>query len=205
MLNYNEFMPYSKEHKEATRQKILDSAIHLFSRHGFDQISIDDLMADAGLTRGAFYTHFKNKKAIYSKAIIAGAKKSRIMHQKPPQLSNEEWTVDLLSGYLSKAHINQEMSPCPLAFLVTDIANSEDEVQETYTRMYKILNKTIQAHLKDSAACNEQDILAATAMMIGGVAIGRALSDETMTEKLLDSCQKASLSLLNLNHKLDEN
>lgn len=191
-------MPYSKEHKEVTQRKILDSAITLFSTRGFDQVSIDDLMSDAGLTRGAFYTHFKNKKAVYSKAIIAGAKKSRIMHQKPMKMTHEEWTKELLFGYLSEEHINQEISPCPLAFLVTDIANNEAEVKSIYTRMYKLLNRTIQEQLKGSTKCSEQDILATTAMMIGGVAIGRALNDSATTKKLLDSCRQTAEVLLKL-------
>lgn len=194
-------MPYSKEHKEATHQRILESAIKLFSTKGFNQVSIDDLMRDAGLTRGAFYAHFENKQAVYSKAIVAGAKKSRIMHKKPAEISQQEWTKDLLFGYLSQEHIHQEISPCPLAFLVTDIANNEVKVKATYTRMYKLLNKTIQAQLKDKTSCNEQDILATTAMMIGGVAIGRALNDTKITEKLLDSCRQKAHDLL----KLDKN
>ena len=141
-------MPYSKEHKAATRQTILNSAVALFSRHGYDEISIDRLMQHAGLTRGAFYAHFKNKKAVYSTAIIAGARNSQAMDEKPDNLSDEEWTVTLLSNYLSKEHVNKEISPCPLAFLVTDIANSEDEIQAVYTRIFKLLNKTIQTQLK---------------------------------------------------------
>ena len=80
-------MPYSKAHKENTRKKILRSAITLFSSKGFDQVSIDDLMAHANLTRGAFYTHFKSKQSVYSKAIIAGAKKAGLLmqNQKTPQ------------------------------------------------------------------------------------------------------------------------
>lgn len=193
-------MPYSKEHKAATRQKILDSAIELFSSKGFDQVSINDLMQDAGLTRGAFYSHFNNKQAIYSKAIIAGAKKSRIMQQKPDTMSTQEWTKNLLFGYLSEAHINQETSPCPLAFLVTDIANNEEDVKATYTRMYKHLNKVILTQLEVTPSNNpqEDDILAATAMMIGGVAIGRALNDDMFTKKLLDSTRIATLKLLGI-------
>lgn len=191
-------MPYSKEHKAETRQKILDSAISLFSTKGFDQVSIDDLMNHAGLTRGAFYAHFKNKQAIYSKAIIAGAKKSRIMTTKPAEANDNEWTKDLLFGYLSEEHINQEISPCPLAFLVTDIANNEKEVKATYTRMYKHLNKAIQTQLKNKSKQAEKDILATTAMMIGAVAIGRALTDTSTTKKLLDSCRTKAVDILKL-------
>lgn len=191
-------MPYSKEHKEETRQKILNSAIKLFSTRGFNQVTIDDLMKDAGLTRGAFYAHFENKQAVYSKAIIAGARKSKINQQAPIDINMDEWTKELLRGYLSEEHVQQKISPCPLAFLVTDIANSEREVKATYTRMFKLLNKTIRAQLKNNDKCSKQDILATTAMMIGGVAIGRALDDEGLTKQLLESCQSASMDLLNI-------
>lgn len=193
-------MPYSQKHKKTTQKKILESAIRLFSTRGFNQVSIEDLMNDAGLTRGAFYTHFASKKAVYSKAIIAGAKKSRIRSQKPKRVTQEEWTRNLLFGYLSKEHIKQEISPCPLAFLVTDIANTETEVKATYTRIYKMLNKTIQLQLTENSESKKQDILATTAMMIGGVAIGRALNDDVLTQKLLESCQQASLDLLGISN-----
>ena len=51
-------MPYTPEHKEKTRQRIVASARRLFNRHGFTGVSIDEIMADAGLTRGGFDNHF---------------------------------------------------------------------------------------------------------------------------------------------------
>jgi len=194
-------MPYSKNHKETTRKKIINSAITLFSTRGFDQVSIDDLMRNAGLTRGAFYAHFESKQAIYAKAIVAGAKKSRINHKKPENLTQDEWTKDLLCGYLSEDHLSQKFSPCPLAFLVTDIANNEDDVKATYTRMYKMLNKAIHKQLSQNSKREpptEQEIFATTAMMIGGVAVARALNDDKVTKDLLASCRDATLNLLNL-------
>lgn len=93
-------MPYSKEHKAETRQKILKSAHKLFSAKGFDQVSIDDLMQHANLTRGAFYAHFKNKQSAYSEAIIEGVQKSKMAHQKPAGTTNKEWMEELLTLYL---------------------------------------------------------------------------------------------------------
>ena len=54
-------MPYSKAHKNSTREKILESAFKLFAIKGFKGITIDDLMNNCGLTRGAFYAHFSSK------------------------------------------------------------------------------------------------------------------------------------------------
>ena len=57
-------MPYSAEHTERTRAKIVDAAARTFNRQGFLAVSIDDVMAEAGLTRGGFYHHFANKEAL---------------------------------------------------------------------------------------------------------------------------------------------
>jgi len=190
-------MPYSKKHKAETRQTILKSASRLFSAKGFDQVSIDDLMQHANLTRGAFYSHFKNKQSVYSEAITEGVRKSRMTQRKPDSLTDQEWIEELVNAYLSQEHVKHEVPACPLAFMVTDIANKETEVKTTYTKIYKQLNYAIKKLSKDHSECDEQDILAVTAMMIGGVAIGRALNDPDTTEKLLSSCRDKALELLN--------
>ena len=45
---------YGKEHKQATRRRILETAGRRFKRDGIDGSGIATLMADAGLTNGAF-------------------------------------------------------------------------------------------------------------------------------------------------------
>ena len=55
-------------HHEETRAKIR-SARKLFNRLGFDRVSIDAIMADAGLTRGAFYSYFNTKSDLYAEVL----------------------------------------------------------------------------------------------------------------------------------------
>ena len=52
---------YDKEHKQATRQRIIETAGHRFKQDGIDGSGVATLMADAGLTNGAFYAHFASK------------------------------------------------------------------------------------------------------------------------------------------------
>src|SRR5262249_37874111 len=54
-------MPYTAQHKLATRQKILESARRLFNTKGFAAVSIEEVMTEAGLTHGGFYRHFSGK------------------------------------------------------------------------------------------------------------------------------------------------
>ncbi len=45
----------------ATRQKILDAGEQLLLQHGYGGMSIDQVLATAGITKGAFFYHFKSK------------------------------------------------------------------------------------------------------------------------------------------------
>lgn len=44
-----------------TKKALFESAIALFSEKGYDRVSVDMIVAMAGTSKGAFYTHFKSK------------------------------------------------------------------------------------------------------------------------------------------------
>ena len=62
-------MPYTTRHKQDTRQRILESARRLFNSKGFAEVSIGEIMANAGLTHGGFYRHFNDKSELYAEAV----------------------------------------------------------------------------------------------------------------------------------------
>ena len=53
-----------QQRSEETRTKILASAVKLFSARGFRAASVDDICAQAGISKGAFYHHFESKRAL---------------------------------------------------------------------------------------------------------------------------------------------
>jgi len=54
-----------QQRSEETRAKILESAVKLFSTRGYTAASMDDLCAEAGISKGAFYHHFESKQALF--------------------------------------------------------------------------------------------------------------------------------------------
>jgi len=54
-----------EERSEATRGKLLAVARKLFRSRGYERTFIEDVAARAGVTKGAFYHHFPDKKAIF--------------------------------------------------------------------------------------------------------------------------------------------
>ncbi|MFZ0883025.1 MAG: helix-turn-helix domain-containing protein, partial [Candidatus Acidiferrales bacterium] len=49
----------------ATRRKLLQAAEQLFARDGFEATRLEDIAAEVGYTRGAFYANFDSKEDIF--------------------------------------------------------------------------------------------------------------------------------------------
>jgi AcrR family transcriptional regulator len=54
-----------EEYSEASRRALIDSARQRFGVNGFSLTSLDEIAADARLTKGAIYHHFVNKQALF--------------------------------------------------------------------------------------------------------------------------------------------
>ena len=54
-------MRYAKGHKDSSRERILNVAARKFRRRGIAGAGMTGIMAEAGLTNGAFYAHFDSK------------------------------------------------------------------------------------------------------------------------------------------------
>jgi len=66
----------SRAHRESRRQQILEAAITCFAREGFHRTSIQDIIAESGLSAGAIYGYFAGKDAI-----VAAIAENRHAHE----------------------------------------------------------------------------------------------------------------------------
>lgn len=140
-------MPWPSDQKRRSRKRILESAARLFSSNGFDNVSIADVMRGANLTQEAFYAHFRSKQELYAEAITASAREGAIARFSQGEAPGETPLLRFLAAYLDIAHVRGEQPPCPLAFLITDVANREDDVRAAYTRVYRRLVTLITRQL----------------------------------------------------------
>ncbi len=62
-------MARQADRSAATTRRLLDTARMLFARDGYDRVSIDLIVAEAGLTKGAFYHHFASKQAVFERVL----------------------------------------------------------------------------------------------------------------------------------------
>src|SRR6185312_9455377 len=138
-------MPYTPEHKRKTRQTILESARRLFNKRGFSEVSIEDVMEDAGLTRGGFYRHFKDKDDLYAEAVrwflCTDAPKPWQQVPPPAHSTSKSRGQRVVDSYFSSDHFDDRETCCPLITLPSDVMRGSDVVKRAYR---DVLEKLLQ-------------------------------------------------------------
>ena len=120
-------MPYTAQHKQETHNRILRNARRLFNRKGFAEVSIDEIMAGAGLTRGGFYRHFKSKDDLYSEAVLqftcqGPARGVAAQARRPVRQRRGRLARMIMDAYLSAEHFEDRDGSCPTLGLPSDIS-----------------------------------------------------------------------------------
>jgi AcrR family transcriptional regulator len=109
-------MPYSLKHKRDTRDKILESARRLFNKRGFSEVSIDEVMENAGLTRGGFYRHFRDKDELYAEAVrrFLCTDAPKPWQPKPSEgMARKPRSQRIVDAYFSRDHFDDRETCCP--------------------------------------------------------------------------------------------
>ena len=64
-------MPTHAERRAATREKLIEAAREHFASNGYESTHTNDILEQAGLSRGAMYHHFENKEALFEAVFVA--------------------------------------------------------------------------------------------------------------------------------------
>lgn len=187
-------MALRNELKEASLQRILDAGAVRLREEGLAGAAIVPVMKDAGLTHGAFYSHFSNKEELAVAAFRHALKDNRPRWIGEPR--NESWVRRLArlgKRYLTMAHRNDLADSCALAALASDASRSSPAFREAYQEE---LLKSLRG-ICGGAAGEEQDdrrldeAIAFMALCVGGISLSRAVADPSLAERILEICRQA--------------
>lgn len=185
---------YRPDHKAATRRRILDTSARRLKADGVDGSGVSTLMADAGLTNGAFYAHFASKDALV--ATVVGeqlvAQRERIA-----ALTGPDVVGTLVREYLSEEHRDHPAEGCPSAALLEEIARAGEPVREAYTAELRELADVLvnQLHRRRTPR-SRAAVLAALAGMAGTLQMARAVTDPALSAALLERGAANALAAL---------
>ncbi len=189
-------MPYTAQHKLDTRQRILESARRLFNSKGFAEASIDEVMDDAGLTRGGFYRHFGDKAELFAEAVRwflcqEAPKPWQEQGAAPARKTRSQRIVD---AYFSLDHFDDRETCCPLIGLPSDVERSGEAVKAAYQDVLERLLELLQADLGGSG--KRERALAAVALCVGGMVTARCVNDPELSVELREAAYRRAQSML---------
>ena len=186
---------YGKEQKQATRRRIIEAAGRRLKRDGIDGSGIATLMADAGLTNGAFYAHFKSKEDLVANALAEQLRKQReSFSAQPPGRAGLE---QIVRAYLSVEHRDNTEGGCPSAALLDEIGRSTDVTKRAYTDGLLVEIDDIAARLaSDDPNWARMKTLSVFALMVGTLQVSRALADRQLADEVLEHGIQNALALL---------
>ncbi len=191
-------MPYPTGHREQVRSRIVESARRLFNRSGFESVSVDSIMGEAGLTRGAFYAYFESKSDLYAEILGCFFTdpnwKSRWEGVEVDPASPEAGP-QIVRAYLSQQHFDDVENSCPMVALPSDVARSDPKVKSAFENVFRAMVTILGRDVKPSMQAPEDTAMAIAALCIGGMVVARSLNDCSFSDRLRAAAKDAALVL----------
>ena len=190
---------YGKEHKQATRQRIIEVAGDRLKRDGVHGSGIATLMADAGLTNGAFYAHFESKEDLVASALAEQLREQReSFSAQPPGRAGFE---QIVRTYLSVEHRDNPEGGCPSAALLDEITRSPAATKRAYTDGLLAVIDDVAARLgSNDPSWARIKTLSVFALMVGTLQVSRALANRQLADEVLEHGIQNALALMRVEH-----
>jgi AcrR family transcriptional regulator len=191
-------MPYPAGHRTEVKKKIVSSARRLFNRHGFEKVSLDQIMAGAGLTRGGFYSYFESKSDLYVEVLgcfFTDPEWQSCWDGVEVDLKSKGVGRDVVRAYLSTQHFEDVENSCPMVALPTDVTRSgptaKRAFETVFAAMVSVLERSVHARGRDRHGVAQ----AMAALCVGGMVVARAMEDRRSADNLRNACMRVALAL----------
>jgi TetR/AcrR family transcriptional repressor of nem operon len=187
-------MRYEKGHKDTTRQHIIEVASRQFRGHGVAAVGLAGIMSDAGLTNGAFYTHFDSKEDLVQ-AVLANALDRREERLRAVAADNAGLET-MIRDYLSSRHRDRPDDGCPTAALVAEVARHPKATRDAFTAKVSTFIELIATQIQaGSVEARRRNAVAIYGLMVGTLQLARAVNDKKLSGEILESGVTAALAL----------
>jgi AcrR family transcriptional regulator len=184
-------MPYPANHRVDQKRAIIDSARKLFNRSGFDNVSLQTIMAGAGLTHGGFYSYFKSKSDLYAEVLgcfFTDPHWKNCWEGVKVDLSSTDVGSQIVSAYLSRQHYEDVENSCPMVALPTDVARSGPSAKTAFQTVFTAMVNVLERSMIDTGNARHVKAQGIAAMCIGGMIVARTVVDRGLADELRASC-----------------
>ena len=191
-------MPYPVGHRVEVKRKIVESARRLFNRHGFDNISVDQIMSGAGLTRGGFYSYFDSKSDLYSEVLgcfFTDPEWKNCWEGVEVDLASAELGPQVVRAYLSRQHFEDVENSCPMVALPTDVSRSDERAKHAFETVFLAMVSVLERSSRENGRARRMTAQATAALCVGGMVVARSINDRELANGLCNAAANAAMAL----------
>ncbi|MDB5989192.1 MAG: nemR [Herbaspirillum sp.] len=188
----------SREKADLKRENVVAGASRLFRELGVDRGGIAEIMSTAGLTHGAFYSHFGSKEELAAEASAyafsnATAGWNALLDATGVEVSSVREGV--LAKYLSASHRDNPAIGCPGAALAADSARDTPDglLRKAYIAGLKGMAGAVERMMPVSLAAKmrRKRALQTIATMLGAITLARAVKGDPLADEILEAVREA--------------
>jgi TetR/AcrR family transcriptional repressor of nem operon len=177
---------YGPEHKEATRLRMIETSGRRLKQDGIDGSGIATLVADAGLTNGAFYGHFSSKDDLIATVVADQlSRQLTVLESFPPGWAPLEAFV---RDYLSPTHRDNPGEGCPSAALLDEVGRCNPVVRDAYTagigRILDLVARRLD-HFPRPVA--RERAIGLLTLLFSTLQLARAVQDRKLSNQILSA------------------
>ena len=183
---------------DATHARIVREASRLFREHGTGAVGVEQIMEAAGLTRGGFYAHFKNKDCLVAEAIALGFEDGKTNLFGIPENAGPAWLARASKRYLAEAHIDTVGDGCIVAALGPEMARADAHATGASRSVTRAAFDRGLAEVVDGvrARLGDREPARAAALFgswVGALQLARLTPDRAAARGILAAARAASL------------
>lgn len=177
--------------KQATHDRILDTAAGVLRASGFQGVGVADIMKRAGLTHGGFYAHFASREALLAEALERAGQDSQARMRRAldaGEARGDSRFQALVDNYLADRHLRSPESGCPVAALASEMPRQADAVREAAAARIDALTRAVAATLAPGQARDAAGVIAS--QLVGALQIARTLGDNNKGRRHLAASRR---------------
>lgn len=154
-----------EKRREMKREKIKSVAQKLFLQKGFDNVSVEEITKQAGISKGSFYTYFKSKDELL-KEIALGS----IDALKDELIKNAKKLKDPVRSIKTFLETNVHLSEMYISGILVTLREL-NFIQIKDDKLSALINEKIKDTLRDfikslKGSCSEEDVLLLWSVML---------------------------------------
>ena len=186
----------SRKQAAENHTAVIEAATRLFKSRGINDVSVPELMAEAGLTHGAFYGHFKSKDDLAAAACENAFEEKRALYSDLRERhagDKRSALTEFVRNYTSRAHRDQPGLGCPVAALAEDAGREEYKgpVRKVFANGLEGMVSGVQSLLGGRGLNGREQALADTALLVGALLLARATKGQPISDEFLEAARGA--------------